>query len=344
MAVQAHYPSIAFSPDFGGRARNDLLEELQMLQDRNLLGAYAQLVNNGGGVFSDPQSDLTCNASGQRKRSRDQATMAAAPIQHNQISASFRYPAVSAIPAKPSMTDVTGCTGNNQSRMLESVGTSTSGRPLAHDLLSHLCHQRLEIDALLRLQNERLRSGLEEARKRHCRILLSAVEQKAVRRLKEKEAELENASKRNMELEEKVRQMSAENQIWFNVAKNNEAIVSSLRSSLEQVLQNNINSNNNGGEVRRSEGFGDSDDVGGFAAAAADDAESCCFEGGEKGVAKVNEQLRYRRSCKVCNAKDVCVLLLPCRHLCLCKDCDSKVDTCPICNSTKNASLYIFMP
>lgn len=182
--------------------------------------------------------------------------------------------------------------------------------------------------------------GLEQAQERHCRALISAVEQQVMNKLREKDAELENASRRNAELEEKVRQMSAENQIWFNVAKNNEAIASSLRTSLEQVLLQSSTVN----AVQAKEGYGDSDGT----PFPADDAQSCCFEREDErtngAVKSLTAEARLcRKSCRVCFEKDVSVLLLPCRHLCLCKDCESRVDTCPICHINKNACLQIFM-
>lgn len=194
-------------------------------------------------------------------------------------------------------------------------------------------------------QNERLRSGLEEVRKRYCRALVSAVEQRVAKRLRDKEVELENASRRNAELEEKVRQMSAENQIWFNVAKNNEAIVNSLKTSLEQVLLQNMASAAAVAGNQGCDGYGDGE---GAATFPADDAQSCCFEDDEKerreaAAARQNEDLPWPRACKMCQERDVSVLLFPCRHLCLCKDCEPMVDTCPICHSVKSDCLQIVM-
>ncbi|XP_019708247.1 uncharacterized protein [Elaeis guineensis] len=362
---------LPFLPDksFFSRTRNNV----PMLQDCNphlhqlgsLPGTYSYLAGQRQGfnnctVFSDPTSELTCNASGSRKRIRDEEPMALPhpDPDHNTVPV-FGYPSLNlaALPLKPDAT-VVATTGarlsHEQSRLLDSAGTSTSGRPaaasplavspLAQELAFHLYQQNVEIDALVRLQNERLRSGLEEVRKRYCRVVLSAVEQRVAKRLREKETELEDATRRNVELEEKVRQMSAENQMWFNVAKNNEAIVNSLRTSLEQVLlQNDASAAPDHGNQGR-EGYGDSE--GAAALFPADDAQSCCFEEdrreAEAAVARENEELRLRRVCKVCRDKDACVLLLPCRHLCLCMVCAPKIATCPICHSMKNASLQIF--
>ncbi|XP_065010779.1 probable BOI-related E3 ubiquitin-protein ligase 2 [Musa acuminata AAA Group] len=321
MAVQAQYPTNAFSPDF----RNRALDDVQMMQDpRDLLqlhgggigglGKQEHQILNAGVGFSGRQSEFTCNASGSRKRAREDSM--ALPSLHN--------PALSPLIPIPGVL--------LQSRSLESGATSTSGRHVpssqavspVRDLVSLLLQQNLEIDALVRVQSERLRTGLEEARKRHCRALLSMLEQQAAKRLMEKEAELETASRRNAELEEHVRQLSEENQMWFTMAKNNEAIACGLRTSLEQALLQGASA------AAGHERCGDGD--GGGAAFPADDAQSCCFEVQER-----------RKACKACGERDVCVLLLPCRHVCVCKDCESKTDTCPVCGSTKNAYLQVFM-
>ncbi|CAL9131550.1 unnamed protein product [Musa acuminata var. zebrina] len=128
-------------------------------------------------------------------------------------------------------------------RLLESGAASTSGRqapssqpasPLARDLVSLLYQQNLEIDALVRLESERLRAGMGETCERRCRALVSGLEQQVMKRLMEKEAELESVNRRNAELEQQMRQVSEENKIWFAMAKNNEAVVCSLRTSLSR--------------------------------------------------------------------------------------------------------------
>nr|XP_009380014.1 PREDICTED: BOI-related E3 ubiquitin-protein ligase 1-like [Musa acuminata subsp. malaccensis] len=351
MAVRAQYPANAFSPDFRYRARSGALDDPLMMQEpRDLLQLHGnnlgtgeqqhQILNNAG-VFSDRQSELTCNASGCRKRSREEAMVL--PGLHNPaLSTLFRYPNATAVPVKPTAAQ-TFSVGLPHSRSIESGATSTSGRhvssshaapPPPCDLVSLLFQQNTEIDALVRLQNERLPTGLEEARKRHCRALLTVLEQQVAKRLMEKEAELLMATRRNAELEEKVRQLSEEIQIWFAMAKNNETIVCNLRTNLEQVLLQGASGAAGRGGYDDSEG-------GGFPA---DDAQSCCFEfDAAAAPAADSEVATWRRACKACGERDVSILLLPCRHLCLCKDCEAKADACPVCGSAKNAYLQVFM-
>ncbi|KAJ8464284.1 hypothetical protein OPV22_026836 [Ensete ventricosum] len=333
MAVQAPNPSNAFG---SRRARQSTLDDLQMMRgyrdplqfqsslDQGDAGMQHQMLNNTT-VFTDPQSELTCNASGSRKRAREESM--ALPV----LAPLFRGPNSATASMNP-VGDKNICGVLPQCRLLESTATATSGRfvsasqavaPLFRDLISLIYQQTLEMDALVRLQNERLRTGLEEARKRHCRVFLSAVEQLVTKRLMEKEIELERAVRRNAELEEKVRQTSEENQIWFSMAKNNEAVVSSLKASLGHALLQNA-------AVAAREGYGDSKST----PLRADDANSCCFEVEE-------DDTGWRKTCRACRGTDACVLLLPCRHVSLCKDCEPEADACPVCGSAKNACLQV---
>ncbi|URE13710.1 protein binding zinc ion binding [Musa troglodytarum] len=339
MAVQAQHPSgFAFSPDFRSRGGSYVIEDFQMLQDQgNTVGLYGGHLGgiNNATVFSDPQSELTCNASGKRKRPLEEPPMVMPQPNPDYVSnlasvlSPICYPDIAA--------SATGCP---QSRLLESAGTSTSGRtasPLTLNLVSQIFHHSVEIDSLIRLQNERLQNGVEEARKRYFKALLWGMEQRAAKRLREKEAELEKARRKNAELEERVRQVATESEMWFTVARNNESIAASLRADLEQVLLCNA------AAAQVKEGYGDTDD----------DAQSCrsVEVTGRKSTAPApapaptDEVRRWpRAACRSCAEGDVCVLLLPCKHLCLCKSCESKTHVCPCCGTVKNACLQIFMP
>ena len=86
------------------------------------------------------------------------------------------------------------------------------------------------------VQAERMRAGLEEARRRHARALLVAAGRAASGRLRAAEAEAVRALRRNAELEEKARQAGAECQAWMGVAQSHEAVAAGLRGTLEQLL------------------------------------------------------------------------------------------------------------
>ncbi|KAH7670080.1 putative E3 ubiquitin ligase protein [Dioscorea alata] len=326
MAVQAQYPSNPISPDF-------LLSRVAAGSGRTTMDANGLLMynGNGGAVLSDPQSQLTTtfnhpastmSMSMSRKRNRDELM---------PLPSQFQYQLA------PNPSDV-------HTRVLESAGASTSGRLITAPglLAAHLSH---EVDFLLRQHNERLRVGLEESVKRHCSVLHSVLEKQFLASLQEKQAELHKAVQRNLELEVKVRQLNAEKEMWFTAAKNSEAIVAGLKESLEQALLINQAVTKECGDVSYP---------------AAEDEESFCLQGEEKdrrlasgvgvdveeGIGESPEMVCQSviKCCRVCQERDVCVLLLPCKHLCLCKDCASALDTCPVCRSPKNASLHVIIP
>jgi E3 ubiquitin-protein ligase BOI-like protein len=180
------------------------------------------------------------------------------------------------------------------------------------------------------IQGEQVRQLLEEKRQRHSRALVAAIEEGIVRRFQEKDLEIENIKRQNEELAEHVKQLRMEAHRWEVKAKTNEAMVAALKSNLQQAHQAVALS-----REQSKEGCGDSE---------ADDAASSHH--GDDPHARTfqeNRELREQRMCRVCRCNDVSILLLPCRHLCLCKECETRLDTCPLCRSLKNASVQVYM-
>src|SRR5690606_31343258 len=70
-----------------------------------------------------------------------------------------------------------------------------------------------------------------------------------------------------------------------------------------------------------------------------DDAESSCGR-----CVEGSEAIRAVSSgCKRCGDREAIVLVLPCRHLCLCTVCCSaSLRTCPVCGSVMNTSLFFY--
>lgn len=193
-------------------------------------------------------------------------------------------------------------------------------------------HLQLEADVLVQFQGEQVRQQLEEKRQRHSRALIAAIEEVIQRRLREKDLEVEKMRRQNTELVKHAEQLTLEARRWQSKAKTNEAIVTTLRSNLQQAQAAVAFS-----REQSKEGCGDSE---------ADDAESSHqgdIADSHARTFKENRELREQRTCRVCRCNDVSILLLPCRHLCLCKECEARLDACPLCRSLKNASVQVYM-
>lgn len=165
-------------------------------------------------------------------------------------------------------------------------------------------------------QNDKLRIALHEQRKQQISSLMSRLESKTQSLIRQKEEDLAEARKKGMELQDRLRKVEMESQTWQRVARANEAMITGLNTALEEMRERQLvsftaNNNNNSPE----------------------DAESCCCE----------EPKLTLMACRSCRAQRSCVIFLPCRHLCSCKSCEAFLGSCPVCESTKEASLEVFL-
>ncbi|GLU15080.1 hypothetical protein SLE2022_316070 [Rubroshorea leprosula] len=197
---------------------------------------------------------------------------------------------------------------------------------LGHDISLQIHQQQFDIDRLISQHMEKVRIEIEEKRKRQAQRIMEGIEEGVMRKIRAKEEEVEKVRKLNWALEERVKSLCIENQIWRDLAQTNEATANALRNDLEQVLAAQAVK----GECSRGAGVDE---------AVVDDAESCCGNSWEEDRTGEGGS----RMCRNCSKKESCVLLLPCRHLCLCAGCGSSLNVCPICKSTKNASVHVNM-
>ncbi|MBA0565928.1 hypothetical protein Golob_010783 [Gossypium lobatum] len=216
---------------------------------------------------------------------------------------------------------------NNNNNRMASSGDSALLSLIGDDIDNELQRQDAEIDRFLKVQGDRLRQSVLEKVQANQLQTISLVEEKVFQKLREKEAEVENINKKNMELEEKMEQLTMEAGAWQQRARYNENMITALKFNLQQVYAQSRDS---------KEGCGDSE---------VDDTASCCngraidFQ----LLCKENSDKKELMTCKVCAVNEACMLLLPCKHLCLCKSCESKLSFCPLCQSSKFIGMEVFM-
>ncbi|XP_076909890.1 putative BOI-related E3 ubiquitin-protein ligase 3 [Bidens hawaiensis] len=226
----------------------------------------------------------------------------------------------------PASINVTGVTLHRK----RSRDSSSFNQPLLGvNISSQIYQQQSEIDRLIVEHTEKVRSEIEEMRKRNAARLISSVHETIIKQLKTKDDEILQIGRINFSLEEKIKSLSMENQLLKQLVQNNEATANALRNKLQQVLvqlPRHHNADN--------------------ATVMVDDAQSYCgsnYEEDYGGKRKGNNESRYCRQCRKCGKEESCVLLLPCRHLCVCRVCVSSVSVCPVCNAAKSAGVVVNM-
>lgn len=218
-----------------------------------------------------------------------------------------------------------------QHQQHQAQGSSFLSSLLTEELAAQVKQQRDEINGYLQSQAEQLRRTLAESRRRHYRALLGLAEQSAARRLQEKDAEMERATRRNAELEKRVAQLRAESVAWQAKARAEEVAAAALQAQLQQAAQE-----------RQGRGGGDPGCSGGAEQAAAEDAESAYVDP-ERREAAAGEAPGGAMVCRACRRRVVGLLLLPCRHLCVCRECGGGLEACPVCLCATSSCLEVFL-
>ncbi|XP_047328026.1 probable BOI-related E3 ubiquitin-protein ligase 2 isoform X2 [Impatiens glandulifera] len=195
---------------------------------------------------------------------------------------------------------------------------------LSNDITAQIRQHNQEIDNFLQAQREQLRRAIEEKNRRYNMYLLAAAEEAVAKRLREKEVESEKAIRRNAELEATAVRLIAEVHTWQARARAQEAAAASLQVQLEQAMM-----------VTRGEESG---------GPAAEDAESCYVDPDRVLVSPATAAAAAASEprCRACGERGASVVNLPCRHLCLCRECDSAVQSCPVCFSFRKSSVEVF--
>lgn len=176
------------------------------------------------------------------------------------------------------------------------------------------------------LQNERLRWMVHEQSKRQFESMTKKIELRVQFLLRQKDEEIAQAARKAAELEELLRKLEIEGHEWQRVARENEAMATSLSNTLEQLkdsagCRSSCSSNCNVGE---------------------DDAESCCHvmkntnSNDNPGIGEKGAGI-----CRSCNARESSVLFMPCRHIGCCRVCEPLLGSCPVCRVVKKATQVV---
>ncbi|KAL8534198.1 hypothetical protein ACS0TY_010268 [Phlomoides rotata] len=194
---------------------------------------------------------------------------------------------------------------------------------LGNDIKRELDQQKEELDHFIRTQEENMVKGVRDIRQRHMSSFMSALEKGVIRKLREKDLELEAITRKNKELVESMKQVTTEAQNWCYTAKYNESVVNVLKANIQQAVQGS----------NAAEGYGESD---------VDDAASCIDPNNYLTRSSCSVK-KKDIMCKACRVKEVSILLMPCRHFCLCKDCERFATVCPVCQNIKSSTYEVYL-
>ncbi|KAE9613752.1 hypothetical protein Lal_00015865 [Lupinus albus] len=329
MAVQAQYPPNILLLNRNGQEGNDY--SLPQPQSKvELLDQSQTLYNNENG--------------NSRKRGRETVV---ANTSNNIINQSFsmqphppKFIELSQLHNQHQNVVSTGlglCFGDQQKQRLQlhqqhhRCHSSSSLSLLSQGFSSQMKQRTDEFDIFLHAQGDELVRTLAEKMQRHYQELLRKAEEAVARRLREKEAEADKAMRRNAELEARAAQLSAEAQVWQAKAMTQEAAAASLQAQLQQAMT--------------AAGCRGGDDGGAGLSFAMDGGQAEDAESGyiDPDRVEVVASVVARAKCKGCGKRVVSVVVLPCRHLCICAECDSLLRACPVCLTLKNSTVEVYL-
>ncbi|CAH8289589.1 unnamed protein product [Eruca vesicaria subsp. sativa] len=192
-------------------------------------------------------------------------------------------------------------------------------------LVSQIQQQQADIDRFVAQETQTLRLELEARQRTQTLSLASAFQSAIVKKLRQRDDEIVRMGKLNYVLQERVKSLYVENQILRDLAQTSEATANTLRSNLEHVLAQVDELPATGGDVFHP-------------SVEEDDAVS------SSGSCDGGDVTAVIGGCKRCGERTASVLVLPCRHLCLCTVCGSALlQACPVCDTVMNASVHVNM-
>lgn len=175
-------------------------------------------------------------------------------------------------------------------------------------------------------QGEQLKRKLAEREQSQYTSLLLAAERTASKKLHDKEASLDRAVRRAGELQRELENSKREAAALEAQAAEQAQAISSLRAQLRRAEAAISRYRAKG----RAEGHGETED-----------AESGCVDPERRTHAAV----AAAAPCRECLERPASVVVLPCRHLCLCTECNRRVAPlpCPACGRVRTGCMQVLM-
>ncbi|OEL20844.1 hypothetical protein BAE44_0018140 [Dichanthelium oligosanthes] len=218
-----------------------------------------------------------------------------------------------------------------------SMSSLPTTMPLVDDLMAEIDKENKEISYYLRLQAEQIGKQMKEVNQRRMISFLANLERVVGKKLREKELEAEAMNKKSKELNEQIKQVAMEVQSWQSAALYNQSVANSLKSRLMQVVAQTTNLTREGSGDSEEDNVASSQNPNPNVGAPGGFFQSSLL-GGRSTTATVG-----LGACRWCGGKEASVLVMPCRHLCLCVDCERVSDVCPVCRFPKSGSVEINM-
>uniref|UniRef100_A0ACD5VA51 Uncharacterized protein n=1 Tax=Avena sativa TaxID=4498 RepID=A0ACD5VA51_AVESA len=203
--------------------------------------------------------------------------------------------------------------------------------PGAASLLAAHAQQQpvVVVDRILVKHATNMWTALVEQRKKHMGLIISTVEARAAKRLKAKDEEIDRIRSMNWALEDRLRNLYVEAQMWRDMAQSNEAAANVLRGDLQRALD---------AQAVRAGGGDDVEDAG--SGCWGDNQVANCGDDDE-GEVRTPVVAPGVGRCKGCGEGAAVMMLLPCRHLCVCASCGDTARACPACGCAKNGTVCV---
>ncbi|XP_071937628.1 probable BOI-related E3 ubiquitin-protein ligase 3 [Coffea arabica] len=181
-----------------------------------------------------------------------------------------------------------------------------------------------QIDQLIRNQGEHFKCVLAEMQRRQYDAVVHEAEEKAAKKVKEKELELNQVARKILGYEHREALFQKENQLLQSKLKYLEDTNASLRAALQEALLRG----------------GKAEETGGSSEVQQDEAESSHV--GRHRLAEEVEPIKL--ACRACGKRVATVMTWPCRHVSTCTRCDETTKACPVCGSIKTTSVEVRLP